>query len=622
MKVISVSNNSVAQYCRKSKIDPKNKKVGNEFFCTGFTPIDITFKANLITKSDLTARLFKIGLGGLDKRKFQAVMSQFATSQGYSCALLQRFEILAQRLDENKIKKGPLMQALLTELSPNIEKFEKALDKMLQENIAPDYIVSIFECAKDEKGFYNEIKYEKIKKLLHCRELGLQNKEKLCHRDIELTNADIDALFFELPQMTLGMYDILGEKAFTYSFKDKIDNVIDYLVCLGREFSARDVREKLVLKTNPVETYDYCALKAEIDNLKQKYKMCDDENSIQLLEKRIATLTRKKNDILEGAIKDPRMILETAMIVASLQAHPEDAMDVLTVSNPQTDEEFDDYYRMLNEKICLILGIENVSERVRNKLDFTKSKTLPRIYSASGEFKRQFVKLVSLIEDNPTESTAEFFNLLPQNVKIKTEFKKRGIDYDKYVEYNPNSCIELINKNGEKNGIKIRKVDMNDIPKVISLGQDADCCTKIGGRKDYASISYLKNKFISAIEVLDCDVAVGNTMCYFAEVDGELSFILDNIAFKPRYRYNQNLTKGIYDYARKLCEEVGKPDIPIYLSGQRNQVEDDNLVKEVKHINIIGDSGRDSVYLDFMGTSTELCIEKMRNLYAVLTKIN
>ena len=582
----------------------------------------LPFKSNVITRAELTNRLSRIGISNFEDLAFQSILNHFATSQGYSSFLLEKLEELAKKLDDNKIKKAPLLKELMLETTPNIIAFEKTIEKMISTGIKPDYIMSIFECANFEKSYFKEINYEKISKLLHCRELGMQNKEKLSYNQLPFENEDIDALFFELPHMTINMYDILGENGFVYSFKDKIDNVIDYLVVLGREFSDRNLKDRLILRTNPTITYDYYRLVDEINALKQNYKSCSDANLIKEIENQIATLIRKKNDIIENSIKDPKMILETALIVSTLQSHPDDAREVLNVANPQDKNSCEKYYEILNKKIGLLLGVENFSSNVSEKLNFTKSKSLPRIYAASGEFKRQFKKLIKLLEDNPDKTNLEIFNGLPHNIMTKKEFEKRSLDYDKYVEYNPDAYIELKNQNGEKTGIKVRKADMNDIPRVINLGQDADCCTKVGGRKDFVSIAYLKNKMVSAIEVLDDDVCVGNTMCYFADVDGKTSLLLDNLSFKPRYRNNEIIKDGVFEYAKMLCCQVGQPDMPIYLAGDRHQVEMKNLEFDIKPINLVGVTDKGGVYFDFYGKLTPVKNDCEQKMWSVLAKID
>ena len=132
-------------------------------------PFSVSFKAKLITKTELTQRLSKIGLAEFKGEALASILNLFATSKGYSTYFLEMYENLARKMDENKIKKTPLMPLLMTELNPNIERFEKTLDKMLDEGISSEHIVSIFECAKDNDSFVKEINYGKIKKPLRCR---------------------------------------------------------------------------------------------------------------------------------------------------------------------------------------------------------------------------------------------------------------------------------------------------------------------------------------------------------------------------------------------------------------------------------------------------------------------
>lgn len=582
----------------------------------------ISFKNNCLSKRELLARILKMGVRDVSPEKFDRAVDYFAISSGYSSELLNRFELIAQKLDKNNIERKGIMSALLTEFFPNIEEFDRHLDEMLKRDITPSCISNIIEFSKNNTNVLNEINYETVDKLIHCRDLAMENIEKLEHRGMKLSTEDIDNLCFELPQMTINMYDLIGEKAFVYAFKDKIDNFIDYLVALGRALDDKNLMRDLKLLTNPVATEEYQFLLEEIAASKKEYKMCADIEDIRCVEYRIADLTRKKNDILENSIKDPKQILEVALIVTALYSHGSEVQDVLNLSNPRTQSEKARYNKVLNEKIYSLFDIDVRSDEVAGKLDFSECKYLPRIYSASGEFKRQFGKLIKLLENNLHKSNYEIFNELPQNKLTQEEFKKRAIDYEKWCLFNEDSYLELKDKDGDLNGIKIRKANLNDIPHAIFMGQDADCCTKVGGRFDFATIGYIKNKMFSAIEILDDGVCVGNTICYFAEVDGELSLILDNVSFKPRYRENEIITKGVYEYAKQLCEEVGRKGIPIYLSGERNQTYPIKQKPEIKNLNIIGSDGDDFSYLDFLYKTINISAENNQSLCSQLLKIN
>lgn len=584
---------------------------------------NIVFKSRVLTRIEATKYLLKLGLGDLSCEKFLSVLDKFMTSSGaYSMSLFEKFDLISNKLDKHNIEKKGVMAALLTELDPNIEKFNSALDDMLERNIDPRHIATIFETAKKEDSFLNEIDYSVIRKLLRCRDLGVENIRKLEHQNRKLSSSDVDSLFFELPKMTINMFDILGEKAFVYSFKDKMDNVIDYLVRLGQEFPDNNLKDRLMLLTNPTNTDNYLMLEEEIFALKQEYKKCEADELRPRIEKQIATLTRKKNDIIENSLHDPKDILEVALIVAALRKSPEDANDVLDASNPHTISQKKNYYEVLNQKVLTHFGFNILNDDLRQRFELRDCKYLPRIFIASSEFLRQFKKLIGLILRNPGLSNLEIFNTLPQNIKTKSIFTEYSIDYDKYAMTTDPLYSSIKGENCNLPNIRARKADMNDIAHVLFMGQDADCCSKVSGVFDYTMISNLKNKYVSAIEILDGNNCVGNTMCYFALVDNELSFILDNLAFQSKYRYNNKIFECVIDCAKKICAEVGKEGVPIYLSGVRNQINTESLEFENKPLKIIGSCGKDYPYLDFMGNTINIDNLDNQNLYAQLFKIN
>ena len=147
--------------------------------------------------------------------------------------------------------------------------------------------------------------------------------------------------------------------------------------------------------------------------------------------------------------------------------------------------------------------------------------------------------------------------------------------------------------------IVVQKADMNDIKHALFLGNDAGCCTAVDASNGYSAVTYIMNKFISAIELKDGERFIGNTMCYFANVDGELALVLDNIEMKSRYQYNDKIRDVIFNYADKLCAEIGKPDLPIYLGPNRHKINLYNYEFKERKFEIIGSSGDDKIYLDF-----------------------
>ena len=144
---------------------------------------------------------------------------------------------------------------------------------------------------------------------------------------------------------------------------------------------------------------------------------------------------------------------------------------------------------------------------------------------------------------------------------------------------------ELIN-------IEVHKTDMNDIPHALFLGNHASCCTAIGdGCNSWSAPEYIINKCISSIEVMDGKNFVGNTMCFIADVDGELSLVLDNIELNTKYQYNDKIRDAIIEYAKKLCQEIGRPDLKIYAGPNRHKVNLEKYPLKEHKIHIKGYSG-------------------------------
>ena len=153
--------------------------------------------------------------------------------------------------------------------------------------------------------------------------------------------------------------------------------------------------------------------------------------------------------------------------------------------------------------------------------------------------------------------------------------------------------------------IHVRKADMNDVGYSLFLGNYASCCTAIGSSigNDFAAPRYIMDKFISAIEILDDKTPIGNTMCYFANVDGKLALVLDNIELHTKYQYNDGIRDAIIKAAENICKSVGKPDLPIYAGPYRHKVDlSGNEFKEHK-LKILGSTDGEDTYLDFAGTT-------------------
>lgn len=155
-------------------------------------------------------------------------------------------------------------------------------------------------------------------------------------------------------------------------------------------------------------------------------------------------------------------------------------------------------------------------------------------------------------------------------------------------------------KDGEEVNIEVHKTDMYDIKRALGLGNDASCCTALGSNcNEWTAPNYIMNKCIGAIELMDRGNFAGNTMIYLAKVDGELSLVLDNIEMKAKYQFNNEIKDAFFEYAHKLCAEIGKPDMPIYAGPNRHKVDMTGYEIKEREMVIMGNSAKQEVYLDF-----------------------
>ena len=162
-------------------------------------------------------------------------------------------------------------------------------------------------------------------------------------------------------------------------------------------------------------------------------------------------------------------------------------------------------------------------------------------------------------------------------------------------------------KDGETSEIEIRKTDMYDIKKALGLGNDAQCCTALGRQfNEWSAPTYIMNKCIGAIELTDKGTFVGNTMTYIAYVDGKPALVLDNIELKTKYHNNDKIRDTFVDYAKKLCEEIGQPDLPIYAGPNRHKLNMDVFPKTKHSMLPIGSTSDQRVYLDYDASGHEI----------------
>lgn len=231
-----------------------------------------------------------------------------------------------------------------------------------------------------------------------------------------------------------------------------------------------------------------------------------------------------------------------------------------------------------------------------------------------------FEDMKSIIQIFKTVMSEDKFWTTKQNDKQIENARVTMKDHILQIRYN--EVKNALNKKSDKSvKLKIQKADMNNIQHALFLGNDASCCTKVGdGSNEWTAPNYIKNKLVSAIEIIAGENSIGNTMCYIAKVNGKESLILDNIEIKPKYQFNDNIRDAIIKYSKQLCLEIGKPNMPIYAGPNRHKVNFDDFELKQETMQIIGSTGDDEIYLDF--NADENVITGNENFEVRLYKLN
>lgn len=486
---------------------------------------------------------------------------------------------------------------LETEENPNLEAFENFINRITKEKIELYSMHQLLELGKQERN--KDTDFKVINKFLDFRLKALDKKNLLDRYDSKATYKDVNDILLGNVMAAYNTLELIGEDAFIYSFKDKKDNVMDYMSALGLISWNKDVYNELIKLTNPITSKDYTETVANIRKLKQIFKHLRSESNVNILKDLINNETNYKNNLIRNSIKDPKDIIEKALIISALEQNllTTKALELLKILNPKNENEQKIFHNKLNKILFDYYKIEITNEEVLEKLNFENSKYLPRLFYAKRDFKESFKRLAKLLLENPKNSNIDIFDNLEHNKLTKKAFEELGINYNAWSRYNPNSKIEYDFTDDTK--VTVQKINLNDIPKALFIGDETSCCTKTNGTYARCAISYITSKMIQGIEVIHNDIPIANTMCYIAKVNGTPSLILDNIEIKPQYQGSNMIRDAIFSYAKVLATEIGKSDMPILLSEKRNDIKTMDLEKYKYNISIVGDSGNDLIYIDF-----------------------
>ena len=574
-------NNNLAKYKKA-----KNSKSSNCYVPKAINTITFTSKPS--TQTILSS--------------FQQIRAQANNKNQYKLFKKKLIEYSGHSMD--------LIKNVLSKQEHDFERLNGIFDKFTERNIASDHFIACIETLqfnKDEKE--NKIDYTPLEDLLKFRDKALKNKHLLDIHGEKTKDSKVDEILFNRPLSTVETLNILGEKGFIYAFKDKEENLDRYMAEFTYNYLSSASKESLVQLTNPTKSKKYNELKESIKEEKAKYNPSLEGAEKKELENKINTLAYQLNELRNNSIKDPKTIFEVALLTVSNSVI---ANKILEDMHSPKNLNSKDLTSLLNKNIHSYFNIEAPSESTQKRLEIKDNKYLIELIKSNDDFDVKYKDLILLLEKHPEKTNLEIFNSLPQNIETRRQFEELGLDYDKWVDSEPLS--ETLDN------YTFRKVDMNDIPHALFLGNHSDCCTRTNGLHSDSAVSYIKNKMFQAIEVLDKDNnPIGNTMCYIVKTAEAPCLILDNIEMSPPYKNidNVDFLKGFYMIAKKINEKIGtKPNSTIFL-GTSNDIDTTYFPSYLYNTYIVGSSGDERVYFDTLRQAEKTKYLKKGNLMSL-----
>ena len=331
------------------------------------------------------------------------------------------------------------------------EAYVKRIDE-LNDIDYPKYYVKPF--LNDES-----INKEQAQLLLEVRQKGYEKRDILSYPTYQVEDYELDDLFLSEPRLVLNTIKLLGKDSFISTFSEKYDNVENNIANIGHISNTHPLYQNLLELTNPIESDAYIKNQELIKELKSKFNKTNDKTA---LIKEINDLTNKNKNLVAKSIKAPIDKTKVAHIFNVANEMPQQLKFILRHCNIKTKK----------NKLELANVLDNVIKTdkqgiVCKQLNFKKNKYLTNLFVADGDFWENFQTMLEAINQLPKDNVETIFYKLPLNKDTKTQFEKSGVNFDKWVKFDPNSKIQkgirLDNSNRKQNVIKNLEEDLSMI---------------------------------------------------------------------------------------------------------------------------------------------------------------
>ncbi len=155
------------------------------------------------------------------------------------------------------------------------------------------------------------------------------------------------------------------------------------------------------------------------------------------------------------------------------------------------------------------------------------------------------------------------------------------------------------------NDIYLRLSDDNNIGRNIFFGNHVGCCNSVDSSfAGYSAPMHLLNNFNRGIELVDkYGNSYGNSMCFFADMDGKLTFVIDSFEANGKLGSNPIVTDELIKFGKRICKEMGREDAQIMIGPNYNHIDESRLKSvNVEQMKILGTVSEET-YCDSVGGS-------------------
>ncbi|MDR1167371.1 MAG: GNAT family N-acetyltransferase [Heliobacteriaceae bacterium] len=222
---------------------------------------------------------------------------------------------------------------------------------------------------------------------------------------------------------------------------------------------------------------------------------------------------------------------------------------------------------------------------------------------------KQLTKIIEILESE-----------IAENPVFKTDNRAAALFKD-HVKLHKKNIHDIKDVKDRKDAASVRLSNDDNVGRNIFLGNHVGCCTSVGGSNSFAAPQHLMNSFVRAVEIVDKGGnSLGNSMCYFAKVDGKLTFIIDSFEANGKLGAAPEVTNAIINYAKQVCAEMGQPNANVMFGPNYNKI---NLgvrsaLTENHTIEVIG-RAPENTYIDAVGGKADINIaHRDRDMYEIM----